>query len=576
MLAIGLAALAFVHFREKPPTPAAPVRFQIQAPENTTLGPTFTISPDGRKLAFVTGGPRLWVYFLETGESRDLAAATAPFWSPDGRFLAYPFQGKLRKIEATGGPPQTVADLSGGWLGGAWNQDDVIVFGAGESGFFRVPASGGVPVQITALDPARQELDHWKPSFLPDGRHFVYLRHSGDRAKSAIYLGSVDAKPEQQSSKPLVASRLVPVYAPSADPGTGYLLFMREGTLLAQPFDNRRLELKGEATPIAEGLADPGNGAPYGAFSATNDVLVFQRGPSPDRQLTWYDREGKVVGTVGEPSDYQDVVLSPDGTRVARLKRSGQASNIWLLDLSRETNTRFTFGSAIDNNPVWSPDGSRIVFSSNRDGAFNLYQKPVSGVTDAEVLLKSSEPTYATSWSRDGRFLLYTVVVSPKTKADIWLLPLDGDKKPVPFPVTQFNEQSASFSPDGHWVAYMSDESARFNFQVYVRSFSLNSARTAVEAGGKWQISNGPANVPWWRSDGRELYYLSGQKLMAVEITTSPVFRAGKPRPLGLVIPRGAGWDATGEGKRFLVAAPKSGKPEPYTVVLNWQAGLKK
>jgi Tol biopolymer transport system component len=571
---VGLATLAFLHFREKPPLPAAPVRFQIQAPENATLPQIFDISPDGRRLVFVAGG-RWWFYSLDSGEFRDSAAPGAgPFWSPDGRFLAYLFQGKLRKIEATGGQSQIVADYSGGWRGGAWNQDDVIVFGAGSSGLFRVPASGGVPVQITAIDPARQESDHWKPSFLPDGRHFVYLRHSADEAKSAIYLGSVDAKPEQQSSKPLVPSRLGPVYAPSADPGAGYLLFMREGTLLAQPFDNRRLELKGEAAPIAEGVADPGNGAPYGAFSATNDVLVFQRGLSPDRQLTWYDQEGKVVGTVGEPSDYRDVVLSPDGTRVARVKGSGQTSNIWLLDLSRETNTRFTFGSAIDNNPVWSPDGSRIVFSSNRDGVFNLYQKPVSGVTDAEVLLKSSERTYATSWSRDGRFLLY-MVVSAKLKADIWLLPLAGDKKPVPFPITQFNEQSASFSPDGHWVAYVSNEAGRN--EVYVRSFSLNSAATAVEAGGKWQISNGGGSDPAWRSDGRELYYRSGQKLMAVEVATSPVFRAGRPRPLGLVIlPQGGGWDATGDGKRFLVAVPKTSKPEPYTVVLNWQSGLKK
>jgi Tol biopolymer transport system component len=570
-LAIGLAALAFVHFREKPLTPTAAVRFQIQAPENTTLSPTFSVSPDGRKLAFVAAGPSLWVHSLETGEFRNLTAGTVPFWSPDSRFLGYVFENKVKKIEATGGLPQTVADYSGGWRGGAWSQDDVIVFGAGGSGLFRVSASGGVPLQITALDPARQELDHWKPSFLPDGRHFVYLRHSGDQAKSAIYLGSVDAKPEQQSSKPLVASRLGPSYAPSADPGTGYLLFMREGTLLAQPFDNRRLELKGEGTPVAEGVADAGNGPPYGAFSATNDILVFQRGPSPDRQLFWYDRDGRVLGTAGEPGDYQDLFLSPDGTRVALAKRSGHAANVWLLDLSRETSTRFTFGSAVDEDPIWSPDGSRIVYTSGSD----LYQKQASGANDAELLLKSPELKYATSWSRDGRFLLYTVI-DPKPKADIWLLPLDSDKKPVPFPITQFNQQEASFSPDGHLVAYVSNESGRD--EVYVRSFSLNSAGTAVEARGKWQISNGGGTEPAWRSDGRELHYRNTRdgRIMTVEIATSPAFRAGKPQPLGLVVPQGAAWDSTGDVKRFLVAAPRSGKPEPYTVVLNWQAALKK
>ncbi len=575
MLALALAALALLHFREKPPAPAAPVRFQIQGPENTALSPIFNVSPDGRKLAFVAGG-RLWVYFMESGESRDLAPAAPPFWSADSRFLGYPFENKVKKIEATGGPPQTVADYSGGWRGGAWNQDDVIVFGTGSSGLLRAPASGGLPVQITALDPARQELAHWKPSFLPDGRHFVYLSSSADGAKSAIYLGSVEAKPEQQSLKPLVTSRFAPVYAPSADPNFGYLLFLLESTLMAQPFDNRRLELRGEATPVAERVAVSGSGAPYGAFAAsTNGVLVFQHGPSSDRQLTWYDREGKVLGTAGDPGDYQDLWLSPDGTHVALIKRSGQAANIWLLDLSRETNTRFTFGSAIDASLAWSPDGSRIVFSSNRDGGYNLYQEPVSGVQDAEVLLKSSEPKYVTSWSRDGRFLLYTVV-SPKTKGDIWLLPLDRDKKPVPFLITEFNEQSASFSPDGHWVAYQSDESGRV--EVYVRSFSLNSTGTAVEGRGKWQISNEPGDEPTWRSDGRGLYYYrsSDRKIMAVEIATSPVFRAGKPQPLGLALPQGAKWDAAADGKRFLVAAAKESKPEPYTVVLNWQSSLKK
>jgi Tol biopolymer transport system component len=343
---------------------------------------------------------------------------------------------------------------------------------------------------------------------------------------------------------------------------------------MAQAFDNRRLEVNGQAMPVAEQVGD--NGGTYGAFSAsTNDVLVFQRGPSSDRQLSWYDRAGKALGTAGEPSDYQDLSLSPDGTRVALVKRTAHTANLWLLDLSRETSTRFTFGSAVDVSPVWSPDGTRIVFSSNQDGVYNLYQKPAGGVKDAEVLLKSSEPKYASNWSRDGRFLLYDVS-DPKMKNNVWLLPLEGDRKPVPFLITQFNEQSASFSPDGHWVAYTSDESGRF--EVYVRSFSLNSAGTAVKAGGKWQISNGPGDEPTWRSDGRELYYHSRPdgRMMAVEITASPAFRAGKPRPLGLVIPQGAASDSAGDGKRFLVLGPKGGKPEPYTVVLNWQSGLKK
>jgi eukaryotic-like serine/threonine-protein kinase len=579
LLTVGLAADAFLHFREKPPAPAAPVRFQIPAPENTTFGPLISLSPDGRKLAFIAGG-RLWVHFLESGESRDLTTTEeGPFWSPDSRFIGYVSQGKLKKIEATGGQPQTAADLPDRWGGGAWNQDGVIVFGS-PSGLFRVPASGGVPVQMTAVDPAHQETWHAAPSFLPDGKHFVYLRGWIDREKGGIYLGSVDAKPEQQGSKFLVASKWAPAYAPSADPSTGYLLFMRGGTLLAQPFDNRSMELKGQVTPVAEQVADnKGGEGGYGAFSAsTNDVLVYWRGGiTPDRQLTWYDQHGKVLGTAGEPGEYEGLVLSPDGTRLAFSKRSGQARNIWLLDLSRDTSTRFTFGSAIDSHPVWSPDGSRIIFSSGTD----LYEKPASGVKDAELLLKSGQvQPRAESWSRDGRFLLYDAV-GPKTNWDIWVLPLGGDKKPIPFLVTEFREGDARFSPDGHWVAYDSDESG--HYEIYVRSFAMNSAGTAVEAGIKWQISNGSGLYPRWRGDGRELYYSSQDgQMMAVEIATNPEFKPGKPQPLGLSVGTASGtvWDCTADGRRFLVAArttaAQSNGPEPYTVILNWQAGLKK
>jgi Tol biopolymer transport system component/predicted Ser/Thr protein kinase len=576
-LAVGLAPIAFLHLREKPPAPATPLRFQIPA-ENATG--SLSLSPDGRKLAFLVGD-RLWVQFLESGESRDLTAAEpgVPFWSPDSRFIGYTSQGKLKKIEATGSPPQTVTDLrSNLWGGGAWNQDDVIVFGDRPLGLFRVPASGGVPVQITALDPARHENSQYCPSFLPDGRHFVYIRSSTDEGKSAIYLGSVDARPEQQSSKALVASNSQPVYAPSADPSTGYLLFIHGVTLMAQPFDNRRLELKGQAAPVAEQVRNNIAGASYIAFSASaNDVLVFPRSRASGRQVTWFGREGKVMETVGEPGAYGslgNLALSPDGTRLAVTKnsRGADTGNIWLLDLSRGgASTRFTFGSLVDTNPVWSPDGSRMIFSSNRDGPYNLYQKPANGVKDEEVLLKSSEDKFATSWSRDGRFLLHTVA-HQKTKNDLWVLPLDNDKKPVPFLSTEFDERQARFSPDGHWVAYTSNESGQD--EVYVRPFSMNSAGTAVEAGGKWPISNGPGVNPRWRGDGRELYYQSrGGRILAVEIATNPAFRAGPPQPLGLLT--SALWDSAADGRRFLSLANKS-EPQPYTVVLNWQAGLKK
>jgi Tol biopolymer transport system component len=592
VLAVGLAAVAFLHFSVRPPVPVAPVRFQIPAPENTTLTGRLKLSPDGRKLAFLVnpgapvGGLRLWVHFMESGESRDLTAAGgSPFWSPDSRFIGYPFQNKIRKIEATGGAPQTVADFAGSWGAGAWNQDDVIVFGSSIS-LFRVPASGGVPIQITTLDPARHEGGHCCPSFLPDGRHFVYTRQSTEREKSAIYLGSIDTKPEQQISKPLVISSWGPVYAPSPYPRTGYLLFMRERALMAQPFDDQRMELTGQAALLAEQVADNQAGAGgFGAFSASaNDVLVFQRAATFNQQLTWYNREGKFLGTAGEPGEYPwGLALSPDGMRLALSKKSGlSSSNIYSLDLARNTPTRLTFGSKIDSDPVWSPDGSRIIFSSNRDGGkYNLYQKLVSGVKDEEVLLKTSDDTFPTSWSRDGRFLLYEAMPS-KTKFDIRVLPMVGDKNPVAFHLTEFSEAEAIFSPDGHWVAYASNESGRP--EVYVRSFSMKSGPAAVESGIKSQISNGGAAQPRWRGDGRELYYRSipDGKVMAVDIATAPTFRPGTPRPLGPAPPLpttwpgpSSLWDFAADGKRFLAPADVS-RPEPFTVVLNWQAGLKR
>jgi serine/threonine protein kinase len=578
-LAAGLATVAFLHFREGA-APTTLVRFQIPASENVALEAVFSLSPDSRKLVFKAAG-RLWVHSLESGESRDLTAAEGvPFWSPDSRFIAYPSQGKLKKIEATGGSPQTVADLPGAWGGGAWNQDEAIVFGAGE--LYRVPASGGVPVPITALDPARKESMHFGPSFLPDGHHFVYMRRSSVATRSAIYLGFLDSKPEQQSSTPLVTSNWQPAYAASEDFGVGYLLFVRGGTLMAQPFDNRRMELRGQPSMLAERVSDnsgsgigntAGGGSGWAGFStSSNDVLAFQRAPTLDRQLTWYDRAGKVLGTIGEPAIYQSAALSPDGTRLAVSKTNGQVANIWLLDLSRGTTTRFTFSSATDTAPIWSPDGSRIIFSSNRNGTYDLYQKPADGGKEEEVLLTSGEDKYGQSWSRDGRFLLY-IVNDPKTGRDVWVLPLEGVQKPVPFLSTEFQERNPHFSPDGRWVAYNCDESG--HMEVYVRPFSMNSDGT-VAKGGKWQISTGIGMDPSWRGDGRELYYWTDRGAgMAVEIATSPEFKPGKPHPLGmppLLSPR----NATADGQRFLMPVPKSSQPEPYTVVMNWQPGLKK
>ncbi len=564
----GFAAFAWWHFTEKRPASAPSVRFQLPVPEGADLGTLLNLSPDGRKLAFLANR-RLWVHSFESEDSRNLTDARGtPFWSPDSRFIAYAIDGKIKRIEATGGPAQTVTDYSGGYGGGTWNQDDLIVFSNGDGGaLFQVPAAGGTAVQITAADPARHEVQILFPHFLPDGRHFLYTRRTRDESKSAIYLGSLDAGPEKQSLKPLVNSYWAPEYAPSASPGTGYLLFMRGETLMAQPFDNRRLELTALAAPVAEQMGD-GRG-----FSVSANVLVYERNTANDRLLTWYDRDGKASGSIGDPGNYRLLEFSPDGTRAALSRADrGQASSIWLLDLSSGASARFAFGPASNHFPVWSADGNRIVFSSSPDGAFDLYQEPANRAKDAELLLKTGDDKYASSWSPDGRFLLYTQL-NAKTKRDIWVLPLDGDKKPLPFLVTQLNEGNARFSPDGRWVAYESDESG--DYEIYVRSFSMNAARTAVDVGGKWQVSKGCGIDPHWRSDGRELYYLTCDGyIMAVQIAASPDFKPGTPRRLGIPQREGA-WGASSDGKRFLKLAPE-GKPQPYTVVLNWQAGLKR
>lgn len=572
VLAVGLATVTFLHFREKAPASPASLRFPISAPANTAR--SLCLSPDGRKLAFIAG-QRLWVHSLESGEARDLGAHTPgpPFWSPDSRFVGFNSKRQLMKIDATGGPARVVTELSNlAWGGAAWNPDGVIVFSDSRTGLFRVPASGGVPVQITAIDRGRQEFWHLRPSFLPDGRHFVYARATTDATRSGIYLGSIDAEPGQQPSTRLGPSQSQAQYVPSPDPNTGHLLFVLAGTLLAQPFDNRRFELKGRAAPVVEQIGYDTSSVVDVPFSASaNGVLAFAQ--TTPFQLTWYDREGKTMGTVSEAGFPTGSALSQNGTQLAvtQEQRSG-ANNIWLLDpTGGSAGTPFTFGPFSDAGPVWSPDGSRIIFSSNRDGPImNLYQKPLHGGKE-EILLKSGENKYAGSWSRNGQYLLYRVDHA-KTMSDLWVLPLQGDRKPVLFLATEFREMKARFSPDGRWVAYSSDKSGMF--EIYVRPFSMDSTGTAFEAGQEFRISNGFGNDPHWRGDGRELYYrsISGQ-VMSVEVVTNPSFRAGSPRPLG-VIANTLAWDSTPDGKRFVVPTAQD-VAQPYTVLLNWQAGLK-
>jgi serine/threonine protein kinase/Tol biopolymer transport system component len=594
-VAIAALALAFFYFRPKPP-PAEAVRFEVSQPGSggsTGLTSVLSISPDGRKLAFVATGADgrtlLWVRSMETLEARPLEGTDDvtgfPFWSPDSRYLVFGTLSKLKKIEATGGPAQTLCDLPNALDKGFWTRDGKIVYGVTGSGLLEVASAGGFPSPITTAHGGT----HGFPSLLPDGRHFVYSMNINEAGGGGIYLGSLDAKPGEQSAKRLLADPAPVAYAASPDPELGYLLFVRnanalgafviqQGTLMAQPFDPRRLELKGEPVPVAEDV-------PGASFSASSTgVLVYRSGPAilPQiqggtvrGQLTWFDRQGHVTGTAGEPDTYNvGITLSPDGTRVAAAHAGGNNIDIWLFEFARGVPTRFTFDPARDVSPVWSPDSSRIVFVSFRGGSAAFYRHAANMAGNEELLFKPSEQAFPSDWSRDGRFLLF--YAGPSAQSDIWVLPMDGastEEKAVPLVKTEYNERGARFSPDGRWFSYTSNENGKD--EAYVRPFDPSSV---TSNGGQFMVSKGGGQSPHWRGDGKELFYQAPDgAMMSVEVTTSPVFKAGVPQPLFKGPAGERFWDVTPDGKKFLMPVPQGANtPAPYKVVLNWTAILKK
>ncbi|HEY6345761.1 MAG TPA: protein kinase [Bryobacteraceae bacterium] len=584
LIALGLAVW-MVWSKTQPSAQVS--RLQVVVPENVTLEYYLSVSPDGRKLVFTASRKAgLWIRDLNSLDWRRLPGtegAASPFWSPDSRYVAFAVENQLKKIDLAGGPPQTLCTVPVISVGsGDWNRDGLIVFGSNgwDSGgpLWKVSEAGGVPTAITAVDAPKGEVHNWAPAFLPDGKHYIYVR-SGASEATGIYAGSLDAKPADQSRERILATRSPASYA------NGFLFFVRQGTLMAQAFDPGRLQLNGEPVPVAEGVDT--TWFSLGLFSVSPSGALAYRAStfSGSRQLTWFDRQGKIVGTFGQAGTDNSVHLSPDGTRgVVREANSNGVGDLWTLDFSSGQRTRLTFRHSAVSPGVWSADGSRIAFAAG-NLLDTIYDKPSSGAGDERELLKEPGIVHTpTSWSSDSRFLLYYTDPSPKTRNSVWVLPVTagapGERKPVLLPGTPFNEWGAVFSPDMHWIAYVSAETG--DREIYVRPFVASGPSGVPALGqGKWQITKDGGNFPRWRADGKELIYddfPSSYVKMAMEVKASgAVFEFGNPQRLFTGPIDFGAWDVTPDGRRFLSSAPQVQQSAlPITVVLNWPALLKK
>ena len=572
------AAFAWAYFRQSPSGEVREAtRFIIPMPDKALIFGTPVISPDGRRIVYrlntEDGKELLWVSSLGSFDARPLAGtdgALQPFWSSDSRSVAFFANTKLKRIDLSGGFVQTICDAPSN-VSGAWSSNGTIIFSRGvASGLYRVTMAGGTPVQHTQVDVSRNEIEHTSPYFLPDGRHFIYLVRNVQPENSAIYVGSLDST----ETKSLLQVHSNTVYAPP-----GYLLFVRDNTIMAQAFDADTLDLKGDAFPVAEQVArNPILGRALFSVSE-NGVLVMRSGGLYSNQLIWFDGTGKQLGAVTPPGGYNMLALSPDEKSVAVSRADSlamTASDIWLINLERGTQIRLTDDPAGDTFPSWSPTGDRITFVSNRNGQNSIYVKLSNGSAVEEPLVSSAELKLNPTFSPDGKFIIYSQL-NPKTNTDLFVVST-GDKKIEPFLQTSFVEAQARVSPNGRWVAYISNKTNQF--EVYVQTFPV--------AGGEVPVSVGGGSQPQWRADGRELYYYApSRKLMAVEVNgDSPTFRVGTARPLFDIRTLGAmieSFPGTGyytsarSGNRFLVASlPETPERQQINVILNWTADLKK
>jgi serine/threonine protein kinase len=571
---------------------AAPERAALQTYSTSILlpdlrlwtgGPSgrFALSPDGSRLAIValdgSGKSMLFVRPLSTQVAQPLAGtegASFPFWSPDSRFVGFLAGGMLKKVEASGGQTTTLSEATLGATS-SWSREGVILFTPeGSSPLYRIPAAGGTASPATTLDTGAGDVQHWYPYFLPDGRHFLYYVvgsiTQGVTTARAVYVGSLD------SNEP---HKLVLESGTNAKYANGHLVYLRERTVVAQPFDLEKLELHGEAVPLVEQVqiagASAGTTGIAGAISVSDTgVLAYQTGGPTRSQLAWYDRAGKQIKLLGEPADFADVSLSPDDTRVAvsRLNPTLGTRDLWTYDIARGVSERLTFDPADDFAAIWSrPDGDRIAYSSWREGTIHLYETSSRSGGAEALLYEHPLGKFASHWSSDGRFVSYVGGGGIIGRSDIWILPLFGDRRAYPFLERPYPESQPQFSPDGQWVAFMSMESG--DRQVYVRPFSGQ--------GEQWSVSPAGGGWPRWRRDQKELFYVAPDgKIMAAPVkVTNGLFSTGTPVTILDVRTRPQSrldayqYDVASDGQHFILNTfVEEAAVAPISLVVNWPA----
>jgi Tol biopolymer transport system component len=584
-LAAVLLALAVVRFHGSPSAPAGTMRFGITLPQGESLGgswwwlPSVAVSPDGKRVAYVAtraGATQMYMRAIDEWEGHPLAGtanANTPFFSPDGQWLGMLSGQNVIKVPVRGGPPVTVTTIPYSVYGASWAPDDTLYFG-GDFGLVKAPAGGGNPQPVTKLDARKEETDHRFPEVLPGGKALLFAaRHANEPSFDEADIEALVLKTGERRT--IVKAGTNPHFVAS-----GYLVFLRAGVLLAAPFDPGKLELQGAPVPVIENVIEnPRIGAGQFSVSANGSLMYIPGGVTfGEHELVLVDRKGATRVLTPKTRPYEDFTISPDGRFIATTIE-GPMTDTWVRDLARGTDSRFTFGVE-HRDPAWSADGKRIAYESYKDGKSTIAWKPLDGTGPEEQLVASDNDVMPWFFSRDGRTLLYAES-SPTTRSDVWVLPLDGDRKPYPLLHTAFDEEWAQLSPDSRWIAYNSDESGRP--EVYVASFP--------GLGSKVRISTEGGVHPHWSPDGRELFYRSGTALeadrpleqrvrvMAVSIETSPVLKAGAPHLLfeGPFFDSSHDYGVTPDGKGFIFIRETQGTPGPgeLKVVLNWFEELK-